>query len=66
MFELGYIAGFFVERFLNHAPGGMDREALLRVVGLPPGTAVQPDQKIQDFDFFNLVEQIAACVTRPL
>ena len=60
MFELGYIAGFFVERFLNQAPASMDRDALLRVVGVLPGEDVQPDQMIQDFDFFDLIEQIAA------
>ncbi len=60
MFDLGYIAGFFVERFLNQAPASMDREALLRVVGVLPGADVQPDQMIQDSDFFDLIEQIAA------
>ena len=57
---MGYIAGFFVERFLDHAPDGVDRDDLLRTVGLPPRTTIQPDQMVRDSEFFDLLEQIAA------
>ncbi len=57
---LGYIAGFFVERFLSQAPEGLCRGDLLRTIGLPAHTPIEPDQKIRDADFFDLLEQIAA------
>ena len=57
---MGYIAGFFVERFLSEAPEGLGRKDLLRTVGLSGHTSIAPDQMVQDSEFFDLLEQIAA------
>ena len=57
---LGYIAPFFVERFLEHAPASADRASLMRSVGLEPSSPPTPDAMVSDSDFFDMLEKIAA------
>ncbi len=57
---MGYIAGFFVERFLSEAPEGLSRDDLRRTLGMSEQSAVEPDYMVQDTEFFDFLEQIAA------
>lgn len=57
---LGYIAGFFVERFLSEAPEGLSQDDLFRTIGLSGQTAIEPDHMVRDTEFFDFLEQIAA------
>ena len=56
---LGYIASFFVERFIEHAPRSLDRATLMRVAGLDSGEPMSPDQMVTESGFFDLLEHIA-------
>ena len=57
---MGYIASFFLERFIDHAPATLDRASLLRAAGLDPDQAIAPDHMVKDTQFFSFLEQIAA------
>ena len=39
---MGYIASFFVERFIDHAPADLRRSSLLHLAGLDPAQSVTP------------------------
>lgn len=57
---MGYIAAFFVDRFLAEAPEGLDRAKLLRIVGLPTLGDIDPATMVRADDFFDFLEHIAA------
>lgn len=57
---MGYIAGFFVERFLSEAPEGLSQDDLFRTIALSGQTAIKPDHMVRDTEFFDFLEQLAA------
>ena len=58
--SLGYIASFFIEQFLAHAPASLDRSALLEDFGWKRDEPIPPGQMVADSDFFSFLEKIAA------
>ena len=62
---MGQITALFVIKVLQAAEERVDRDALLRSVGIKPGSPVDPSFMISDQEYYAFLEQVAAAETDP-
>lgn len=56
---MGQITSLFVRKVVGEVEAELDREALLRSVGIEPESPVAPSQMVSDTDYYALLEKIA-------
>ena len=62
---MGQITALFVIKVLQAAEERVDRDALLRSVGIKPGSPVDPSFMISDQEYYAFLERVAAAETDP-
>lgn len=63
---LGQVTSLFVRKVLAVVDDGVDKDALLRSVGLDPGGGADPAQMISDSDYYGFLERGAGLDAEPM
>jgi len=62
---LGQVSSLFVRKVLAAADGDVDRDAVLRSLGLDPGGPVEPSRMVSDTDYYAFLERLAELDSEP-
>ena len=59
---MGQVTSLFVRKVVHELDESVDKEALLRSVGIEPESPVDPSQMVPDTDYYAFFERCAALI----
>lgn len=62
---MGRVTSLFARKVVEEVEGPADKDALLRTLGLERGEPVDPAQMIEDWEYYDFLERVAAVDTNP-
>jgi hypothetical protein len=57
---MGHITSLFVRKIINEADHNVDKDALLRSVGIEPDSPIDPSHMVADTEYYAFLERLAA------